>query len=309
MSAVAPGRASARRNVLFVTGAGVLWGTAGVAGLALGERTGLQPLAVGWYRLAVAALVLVAAHALRGAQWPRVARRDLARVAGVGALLAWYQVAYFAAVARAGVGLATLVTLGLAPVLVAVVTAVGGRERPRGTVLAALAAAVAGLVLLVGVPAGGDPADRVAGALLAVGSASGYAGVTLLSRGLAGRVGPADLTLLSFAAGAAVLLPLAAGAGLTIGPGDPVTAGVAGTLGLLLYLGAVPTALAYSLFFAGLRTTAATAAAVLTLVEPLTAATLAAALFGERLGPGGLLGGALLLAAVVVLAAAPQDPA
>ncbi len=307
MSAPAPAPAPsrvARRNALAVTAAGVLWGTAGVAGLALGERTGLQPLSVGWYRLAIAALVLLGARALRGGWRPAVARADLPRVAGVGVLLAWYQVAFFAAVDHAGVALATLVTLGLAPVLVAVATAAAGRERPRAAVLAALVA-IAGLALLVGVPSGGDPAGRVPGALLALGSAAGYAGVTLLSRGLAGRVAPADLTVAGFVVGAVALLPLAAASGL--GLAAPGAAPSAGTLALLLYLGAVPSALAYSLFFAGLRTTGATAAAVITLVEPLTAAVLAAVLVGERLGPAGLAGGALLLAAVVTLALAPAD--
>jgi len=300
----APSRV-ARRNALSVTAAGALWGTAGVAGLALGERTGLDPLAVGWYRLAVAALVLLGARALRRGPRPEVARRDLPRVAGVGVLLAWYQVTFFAAVDRAGVALATLVTLGLAPVLVAVATAAAGRERPRAAVLAALVAAIAGLALLVGVPSGGDPADRIPGALLALGSAAGYAGVTLLSRGLAGRVAPGDLTVAGFAVATVALLPLAAASGLSLAA--PGAAPPAGTLGLLLYLGAVPTALAYALFFSGLRTTGATAAAVITLVEPLTAAVLAAVLVGERLGPAGLAGGALLLAAVVTLALAPAD--
>jgi DME family drug/metabolite transporter len=51
-----------------------------------------------------------------------------------------------------------------------------------------------------------------------------------------------------------------------------------------------------------MRSTPATVASVLTLVEPLTATILAVVLFGERLGALGLLGGALLLGAILVLA-------
>jgi DME family drug/metabolite transporter len=69
----------------------------------------------------------------------------------------------------------------------------------------------------------------------------------------------------------------------------------------LLYLGLVPTALAYWLFLNGLRHTPATTASILTLAEPLTSTVLAALLFGERLAPLGLLGAALLLAAMGVL--------
>ena len=71
--------------------------------------------------------------------------------------------------------------------------------------------------------------------------------------------------------------------------------------GLLLYLGVVPTALAYLLFTIGMRTTVATVASLVTLIEPLTAAGLAWLLFDERLGPLALVGAALLLGAVFLL--------
>ncbi|MET9777874.1 DMT family transporter [Streptomyces sp. NPDC006367] len=75
------------------------------------------------------------------------------------------------------------------------------------------------------------------------------------------------------------------------------------TLGLILYLGAVPTALAYTLFFAGLGVVRATTASVVALVEPLTAAVIGVLVFGERLNAIVLTGTALLLFAVVFLAA------
>ena len=59
------------------------------------------------------------------------------------------------------------------------------------------------------------------------------------------------------------------------------------SLGLLLYLGLVPSALAYAMFFTALRTLPATASAVAVLLEPVTAALLAWALIGERLGAAG----------------------
>jgi len=71
---------------------------------------------------------------------------------------------------------------------------------------------------------------------------------------------------------------------------------------LLLYLGAVPTALGYGLFVAGMKTTQATIAGIITLLEPVTAAVLAAILFGERLTALGIFGAVLLLGAILVLA-------
>jgi DME family drug/metabolite transporter len=71
-------------------------------------------------------------------------------------------------------------------------------------------------------------------------------------------------------------------------------------LGLLALLAAVPTALAYTAYFRGLdRSASAATGAVMALLEPLTAAVLAAAVLGERLGAAGLLGALLLAVAVV----------
>jgi len=71
----------------------------------------------------------------------------------------------------------------------------------------------------------------------------------------------------------------------------------------------VPTVLAYWLFYAGLRSTHTEVAGVLTLLEPLTAAVVAALVLHERLSPAALVGGGLLLVAVAglyVRAPAPE---
>jgi DME family drug/metabolite transporter len=69
----------------------------------------------------------------------------------------------------------------------------------------------------------------------------------------------------------------------------------------VLYLGVVPTALAYSLFFTGLRRTGSGTASVLTLVEPLTATVLSVALIDERLAAWQWVGAGVVAASVVVL--------
>ena len=77
---------------------------------------------------------------------------------------------------------------------------------------------------------------------------------------------------------------------------------------LLVYLGVATMALSYGLLYAGLRTTSGSAATVATLVEPVSAALLAALLLGERLSWPALLGGALILAAVVALRPSEKRP-
>src|SRR5207245_2499204 len=68
-----------------------------------------------------------------------------------------------------------------------------------------------------------------------------------------------------------------------------------------LYLGAVTTAAAYSIYTIGLRDVPASVAGIVSLLEPLTATLLGVALFGERLGAAGAAGAVLLFAGLGVL--------
>ena len=283
----------AARGFALVVGAALCWGTSGVTGDAIARRTDLDPLDVAWYRMAISALVLGGATLLtrrRRPARPVRARAVRGRLLLVAAGLATYQAAYFAAVAAAGVSIATLVALGLAPLLVAVGAAALGHGRPDRATGLALAAALVGLVLLVGVSAG-DGETVLLGALAAVGCAVAYAGVVLASSGVPDGV---PTTTVGFVGGALLLTPVALAAGLDL-TGDPVA------LLLLLYLGAVPSALAYGMFFAGVRAVPAAVASIVTLLEPLTATVLATVLLGERLAPTALAGGALMLGAVTAL--------
>jgi DME family drug/metabolite transporter len=103
--------------------------------------------------------------------------------------------------------------------------------------------------------------------------------------------------LVCFAVGTCVLLPAALLSGLWPHGGGPLA------VGLLGYLGAVPTALAYALFFAGLRTVRAATASVVALLEAVTAAAVGVAALHEHLGAAALAGAVLLLASVVVVSA------
>jgi drug/metabolite transporter, DME family len=288
---------ASRRGFLLVVLASLCWGTSGASGRIVAERTDLGPLDIAWHRMAIGAVVLLALHLLAGrrrrpAGPVRLTRGTAVRLLLIGAGLAAYQLAYFAAVATAGVSIATLVALGVAPLLIAVGGAVLGHGRPDGATLAALAVALVGLVLLVGVSAGvGTGTAVVLGALMAVGSALGYAVVTLAGGGVPAGV---PVTLAGFAGGAVLLTPVALAVGLRFTT-EP------GALAVLLYLGIVPSALAYTLFFTGLRSVPGAVASIVTLLEPLTATVLATAFLGERLAPAALAGGLLVLAAVAGL--------
>lgn len=297
MIAAREGSAARGGGILLIVIAATLWGTIGVATRALYEISATNPLSVGFFRLAFSApALLLASWLLVGRRSLQIARRDLGLMLLIGVAMATYQVCYFAAIAQVGVTIAVLVALCTAPVMVALLAALFLGERLTWPVLLALVCALSGTALLVGRPPAGAPAGGVllVGGALALGAGFSYATVTLCSRALAGRYHALQPITVGFTAGALFLLPFALAGGLVV---EYSPLGWA----LLLHMGLVPTALGYVLFLRGVRLVTATVASTVTLLEPLTSTLLAWFLFGERLGPGGILGGGLLLAAIVVL--------
>ncbi|MBB4267266.1 DMT family transporter [Roseospira visakhapatnamensis] len=297
-----PGDGGRRPNGLaLVALAALLWGTVGIASRFLFDLSTLDPLTVGAWRLVLAApLMAVLAARLPGGP---LDRRDIGALVLLGLSQAAYQGLYFGAVARVGVTLATLLALCAAPVLVALLARLVLREPLGARTLVAVALSVVGVALLVGVPGpmSAGAATVGVGVAMAGAAAVSYAVFTLTSRALARRHHPFRIIALGFGVGAVVLAALAGAARLT--GGAPLWPDSAVAWGVVLYMGLVPTALAYGLFLWGMRRATATGSAVVVLLEPLTAAVLAWGLFGERLGPLGLIGGALLLGAVALLAA------
>jgi drug/metabolite transporter, DME family len=281
------------RGLSYIAFAATAWGTGGAAAAVLYD-TGLDPLTVSWWRFLSGVVLLAAARRWFG-PGTRPARRSWPTVLVTGVGLAVYQTAFYVALDLAGLAVATVVTLGAGPVLIAVGGHLTGLERLTRAGAAAVAAALAGLVLLAGTDTGGG--SGLAGIGFALLSAAGYAAVTLLTR-RGGGIERYDAALGGFAVGAIALTPLAAGPALAADRPDAT-----GWL-LLGYLAVVPTALAYALFFAGLSVVGATTASVVALVEPVVAALVAVTLLGERLAPLAAAGMATLLVAVAALAVA-----
>jgi len=278
----------------------VSWGTTGSVMTLLTRDGTPSPLLVGWARMAVAAPCLLIATALAPSR-ARIAcgwrPRDWARAALLGAAMAAYQVCYFWAVPRTGVALTALFAICSAPLLIAVFARVWLKERPTPAARIALLLAVAGTAMILAGPRadGAAPIGFAAGALAALGAGLSYAVYAVTAKELLRRSAPLPLAALTFTLAAVLLTPVLAlerGAAAQLHAGWP----------LLVYLGIVPTALAYVVFGAGLARVTATAAGIATLLEPLTAAALGVLVFGERLGTVGWAGAALLLAALALLA-------
>jgi drug/metabolite transporter, DME family len=296
----APARRPSTAPLLCLVIAGLLWGTGGLTGTLLGRAAGLAPLSVAALRLLAGGGLIVAFRVIPGRRWPS-GRAAWARVALTGLLAATFQAAYFSSVSLTSVSLATLVTIGATPVIVLAGELLLGRRRLDRSGVTRTLLALAGLGLLVGLPAGGYGPDAVLeSAAMALLASTGFAVLTLTGAAPVPGLGEETVTGLGFALGGLILLPLAAAAGgLTFRP----------TVAALGWLGALatgPTALAYTLYFRGLRGAPASTGALLSLLEPLTATVLSVVFLGNRLSPTGIAG-AVLLAAAVISTARPGD--
>ncbi|MGW3951534.1 DMT family transporter [Streptomyces sp. NPDC004752] len=291
------------RGLLYLTVAGAAWGTAGAAASLVYRASDMGAITLSFWRCAAGLVLLLAVRPpRRGAPRPAVPEalgRRAVKAVATGLGLAVFQTAYFAAVSATGLAVATVVTLGAGPVLIALGARLALGERlGRGGAAAALGALAGLAVLTLG---GAGATVRPSGVLLALASAGGYSAMTLLTRWW-GRHGGADAsgtTVWAFAVTSVCLLPFALADGLV-----PHTAHPARVLWLVVYIAAIPTALAYTLYFAGAAVVRSATVSVIMLLEPVSAAVLAVTLLGEQLTAPTVAGTLLMLASVGGLAAA-----
>ncbi len=263
-----------------------LWGTTGTA-QALAHLH-VAPAVLGAARLDAGAVTLLTVCLVTG--------RGHALVQAFSARLRWwtisagvataiYQVSFFSAVAKTGVALGTVATLGSAPVFCGLLARVLLGEGMRASWAIATALAVAGCALLL-LPVGASASPT--GVLLALAAGACYGMYTVSARALV-QAGAGTVALLAatLIAGARLLAPvLAGGAGALVSGRGALLVG---------WLGPVATAVAYVIFARGLAGVPAGMAATLGLAEPLAAAILGGGLLGEHLSASAGLGGGLLV--------------
>lgn len=267
-------------------GAGSIWGTTGPLSTLLYAQ-GEAITGIGFWRLAIGILGLLA-YGLWHRDLFRVDGRGWVLVGvGGGALVALFEVAYQYAISGAGVaGAAAL--LYTAPVLVAIlaVPLLGERLSPLRLLLALVVMVGAGLTVRGGSTAGVSvETTRAAGIVGGALAALSYAGTTLLARYAVPRYGPARVLFLEILGGIVwlgILLPLT---GLA-----PVAPATASAWMFVAVLAAGTVLAANVLFFNAAKRIDAAPTAVAATIEPVVAAMLALALFGQRLTTLGALG-------------------
>ncbi|MBB4753967.1 DMT family transporter [Actinoplanes lobatus] len=187
------------------------------------------------------------------------------------------------------------------PLLVTVVAVLLGRDRlTPGRVLALLAASGGTLLVLLGT---GGVAFRPLGAVLAFGSALTYTVYILVSDRVVHALPPLPLSALVMTGAAAAL------AGKSLATGGVDLAFTSAGWFWLACIVVVSTILAMLTFFAGLRRTGPSTAAILSTFEPVVTTALAALTLGESLTALQLLGGLLVLSSAAALQLRPAPPA
>jgi len=276
---------------LLVAGLALSWGVIGV----IVRELPIPPLTIVAFRVALSALSVVAIlvalrrwELLRPPPWP---------VFALGALLALHWGLYFVAIKETSVASAVLITYS-APILMALLApALIGERVPRVSVIA-LGVSAVGIAVISLAGGSGAEAVRPLGVALAVGAAISMALLVVLLKLYADR-DPINVVVYLDGTATALLWPALVIPEYTVS---------AASWGYLLLLGVVLTGWSGLLYLLALRWVPATTVGILSYMEPVSAALLAALLLGESLTLAVMIGGAAIVAAGVAVVVASDDP-
>lgn len=266
----------------------VAWSSAFVAIRWVGETYDPGPLSLGRLLIGSAVLGLMVRARRR---WVRPTRREwgLLLLCGI-AWFAVYNVALNAAEQRIDAG-TTAMLVNVGPILIAVLAGwLLGEGFPRWLMVGA-AVALAG-ALLIGIATRTAGGADLLGALLALVAATTYAIGVVAQKPVVQRLPALQVTWLACTVGAVACLPFAPGLVANL------AAATAGATAGVVYLGVVPTAVAFSTWaFALARMDAGRLGVTTYLVSPLTIA-LAWMFLGEIPPPVAIAGGLVCLIGV-----------
>lgn len=219
-------------------------------------------------------------------------------VGGIGATL--FFPFFILAFQLTGVGVAAVVSIGVAPIFVGLIAWIALKQPPGKQWAIGTVIAVSGVVAL-NWPSGNNTVSFL-GVAFAMAAAFGYSmqatGMGMISK----RHTPFQSVAPMFTIGTILQAPLSYGRDFSFLQ-DPVL-----LLGVL-YGGVVTVAVAYAFFIYGISRIGAATAVTVGLMEPLTASILGVLLLGETVSIVGLVGSVLILAGLVVVSRPPKEPA
>ncbi|AEG45527.1 inner membrane transporter RhtA [Isoptericola variabilis J7] len=260
------------------------------AAVAVGLFETLGAPTVSWWRIVLAAVVLLAWRRPWRRAWTR---RQLAWASLFGVVLAAMNIVFYVGIDHLPLGVAVAIEF-CGPVAVAAVTGRGWRER------GAIVVAAAGVVLLAGITLESDleRADVVIGLAAIFVAAACWAGYIVLGKRVAGAAGSGiDGLAVGMLAGAVVFAPFFGGSVTTVVPD-------VGLLAFLLVVAVCSSVVPYVLDQVVLRRVGTATFSVLLALLPATAVVVGAVVLGQVPSWPELVGLALISGAIAMTATA-----
>ncbi|AFK60741.1 putative permease, DMT superfamily protein [Advenella kashmirensis WT001] len=290
----------ANNSALGIVGvliAAFLWGTTGTAA---SFAPNVSPAAIGSVAMGIGGL-LQAAIAYRAIEKSRARLLEQWRLLIFGALaVAIYPLAFYASMRFAGVTIGTVITIGSAPLLSALIENRMDGLRLSKRWISGAALGLAGMLLICFAKAKGhgevDPSSLgILGVLLGLVAGFTYALYSwtawrMMQTGISSQAAMGS----TFGIGGILLMPV-----LLI-TGAPLLESVE-NFAVGAYMATVPMFIGYVCFGYGLARIPASTATTITLIEPAVAAMLAVFIVGERLAVMGWIGVILVIGCLFVI--------
>jgi len=275
--------------------AALLWGTTGTAAT---FAPGVSAVAIGAVAMGVGGM-LQALIALRGIARHRATLRHHWRMLLTCALaVAVYPLAFYASMHLAGVTVGTVISIGSAPLLSALIEYGLDGQRLTRRWMTGAAAGVAGMVLLCLAESAhssstAQQSEVITGIALGLLAGLTYALYSWAARHLMQRGIPSRTAMgATFGFGGIMLMPV------LFATGAPLLASW-NNAAVGIYMALVPMFIGYLCYGYGLARIPASMATTITLLEPAVAAVLAVVIVGERLPALGWVGIGLIVACLL----------
>ncbi|HEV3400891.1 MAG TPA: DMT family transporter [Acidimicrobiales bacterium] len=279
-----------------VAAAAALWAVAAVVARRLFD-SGVSPVELTESR----AVLAFAGFALVPSAWRRVRSGWTAQVLGLAVAIALVNVTYYVAISRVPVAVA-LVIQYTAPALIVGWMAAVTRTVPSRQVVAALAVALVGVVLVVDLTPGAIGGIDAFGLAMAIASAVFFSTYIVLAEKTGAVYGSSGAMLRAFCVASLLWVVYQLPRGV---PEDVLDLS---NLPGVLYVGLAGTLAPFLLFAWGVGRVRAERAAIAATLEPVIAAVVAWGWLGQHLSALQVAGAALVVGAVVTLQLRRQRP-
>lgn len=255
-------------------------------------------------RMAIAGAVLAVPFVLFK-RWRELTQPGVrGRLLTIGLIVAANLILYFISIRYSGVAIAIFLSY-MAPVYLAIAAPHFLREKTEAAVWGALALAMVGMAAIV-LPGALLGSARFSAVGIGSGVAAGvcYAAALMTIKSVRARVASSTIVLAQCVCTTAAMLPL--GLVEVLRADEPVF--TARNLLMALLLGALTTALSFTLFTHGIKYVKVQHASIMGYLEPVSAPIYALVLLGQVPGPWTVGGGALIVTAGVLLVLVGRAP-